>query len=270
MNTFLEKRKLVKIISIEVLVCVIAAALIGIGLLFSILKISDALGKVLLSLLTLFIAGLFLLNSINAVSKGNKVGMFAAFMILLSAILFLILIWLGEFMGDFYTAYSYIIVIVSMLSILLDLIIGNYIVLGKSLLAVQIVFYLSIAYIELAVSFAILGNNAIIDVWQIFVLAIILAITLYVVLKVKQKNIAQDTVNAESVSSDGEFVTITKTEYENLKAEIERLREEHNSLVNPATPIAPIAGGLGTVNGNLNGENGVNNGTAGPTGGATL
>ena len=107
-----------------------------------------------------------------------------------------------------------------MVSILLDLIVGNYILLGKSLLFIQILQYLSFAYVELVLAFVILGSAALIVYWQIFVLAIIVALTLYIVLKVKEKNIAQ-----KETESSEELVTITKAEYEELLAAAEKLKE---------------------------------------------
>ena len=225
-SSVIEKKKLFKIVSAEILVCVIAAALIGIGLLFKVIAGSELIGNIMLTLLTLFIAGLFLLNSINAVSAGNKVGIAAAIMLIISVLLCVVLIWAGSLLGDFVTTYSRITVIVAMISILLDLIVGNYIILGKSLVIVQIFQYLSFAYVELVIAFVILGSTALIELWQIFVTAIIVALTLYIVLKVKEKNIAQKAVETKSAGDYGEdYVTITKTEYENLKAEVERLRE---------------------------------------------
>ena len=216
-----NKKVLVKSVSAVILVCVIAAAIIGLGLLFGLFKFSDPVANILLSLLTVFIAGLFLLNSINAVTSGNKVGIFAAFMIIVSAILFLLLIWAGS-LGEIF---NYIIVIVSMVSILLNLIIGHYILLRRSLVVVQIFLYLNFAYVELVLAFVILGNSSLIDVWQIFVMAIIVALTLYIVLKVKEKNIAQKETETKLKENGDEFVTITKQEYEELKAAAEKLKE---------------------------------------------
>lgn len=218
------KKKLFKIVSAEILICVISAALIGIGMLFGLIKGTDLIGNIMLTLLTLFIAGLFLLNSINAVTAGNKLGIAAAIMLIISALLCIVLVWAGALLGDFYNTYSKITVIVAMVSILLDLIVGNYILLGKSLLLIQVFQYLSFAYVELVISFVILGSNALINLWQVFVLAIIVALTLYIVLKVKEKNIAQkETENR--INNNGEFVTITKVEYEELKAAAARLKE---------------------------------------------
>lgn len=220
-NEKVNKKVLVKSVSTVILVCVIAAAIIGLGLLFGLMKFSDPVANILLSLLTIFIAGLFLLNSINAITAGNKVGIFAAFMIVVSAILFLLLIWAGN-LGEIF---NYIIVIVSMVSILLNLIIGHYITLGKSLIAIQIFLYLSFAYVELVVAFAILGNSSLIEIWQVFVTAIIVALTLYIVLKVKEKNIAQRETETKLNGNGDEFVTITKAEYEELRAAAEKLKE---------------------------------------------
>lgn len=228
----IEKKALVKSVSTVILVCVIAAAAIGLLLLFEAISGSELLGNIMLSLLTVFIAGLFLLNSINAVTAGNKIGIFAAFMIIASAILFLILIWVSEYLGSFKDTFNYIIVIVSMLSVLLNVIIGHYIVLGTRLILVQIAMYLCFAYAQLVISFVILGNGALIEYWQIFVAAIIVALALYFVLKVQGKNIAQ-TQREQAVANSGEYITITKTEYENLKAEVERLRE----IVDKKQPI---------------------------------
>ena len=220
-NSKISKKTLVKSVSTVILVCVIAAAIIGLGLLFGLMKFSDPVANILLSLLTIFIAGLFLLNSINAITAGNKVGIFAAFMIVVSAILFLLLIWVGN-LGEIF---NYIIVIVSMVSILLNLIVGHYIILRKSLLIVQILLYLNFAYVELVLTFVILGSSALIVYWQIFVAAIIIALTLYIVLKVKEKNIAQKDTETKLKENGEEFVTITKKEYEELKAAAEKLKE---------------------------------------------
>ena len=223
----LNKKVLVKSVSTEILICVIAAAVIGIGLVVGVIKGSDLLGKVMLTLLTLFIAGLFLLNSINAVTAGNKLGIAAAIMLVISALLVVVLIWGANLLGDFYDTYGRMTVLVAMVSILLDLIVGNYIVLGKRLIIIQILQYLSFAYVELVVSFMIFGNNALVSAALIPILisAIIVTFTLYIVLKVKQKNMAQAEVENRVNGNGDEFVTITKVEYEELKAAAEKLKE---------------------------------------------
>ena len=237
-----DKKKLVKAISTGIITCVVIAAVIGLLLLFSIIKGSDLLGKIMLTLLTLFISGLFFLNSVNAIVKGNKLGLASAIAIMVCAVLYILLIWAGGVLGEM-KAYTYFVVILSMLSIFMNLVISNYIVLGKSLIAIQIVLYVAFGYIETTLAFVILGNSVLIDIWQVFVAAIIVAVTLYVILKVKQKNIQNTTT---SVSANGEYVTITKEEYDRLKAAEEKLKEMEQANTAAVPPVL----GVNSVSGN--------------------
>ena len=221
-NEKVNKKVLVKSVSAVILVCVIAAAIIGLGLLFGLFKYSDIIGKILLSLLTIVLAGLLLLNSINAITMGNKVGVFAAYLIIISVIMIFILIWIGN-IGEIF---KYIVVIVSAVSILLNRIVGHYILMKKSLILVQLFFYLNLAYVELVISLAILGNSILlVDFLQIFIATIIIATTLDIILIVKEKNIAQKETETKVNVNGEEFVTITKVEYEELKAAAARLKE---------------------------------------------
>ena len=216
-----NKKTLVRLIAIITLGSVMIAAALGLLLLFSILKYSDNIGKILLSCLTLVVAGVLGFNSVKAITSGNKIGVLAGFMLAVSAVLFLILIWLSDALGDFYDAFGRIVVIVSSISILLNVIIANYVSLGKHLLAVQIIYYLLLTYIIATIDSVILGSSALIQLWQLFVAAIIIGLTLFVVLVVKGKTLAQK--ETEIKAADG-FITIPKAEYEEMKAEIERLK----------------------------------------------
>lgn len=216
-----NRKQIFKIISTVILVCVIASALIGLSLLFKIIGGSTLLGKIMLTLLTTFIAGLFMLNSINALTSGNKLGLVAFALIAISALLFYILIWVGEYFGDFYKAFTYIVVIVSMASILLNLIIGNYISLKWRLLGVQIPFYVAFAYIQFAISCSIFGNSYFIGALLTPLIAVIIVtFTLFLVLEVKKKNLAQTAAE----TADAELVKIPKAEYDALIAELEEYR----------------------------------------------
>ncbi len=224
-----DRKKLVKAVSTLIIVCVAVAAIIGLLLLFKAIQWSTLIGNIMLTLLTLFISGLFFLNSVNAIVKGNKLGLAAAIAIMICAVLYILLIWASDVLGQV-KVYTYFVVILSMLSIFMNLVISNYIVLGSNLITIQAVLYVSFGYIETTIAFAILGNSVLIDLWQIFVAAIIVAVALYVVLKVKQKNIAQAETQ-KNLGENGEFVTITKEEYERLKAAEERLKEIENAGV---------------------------------------
>lgn len=223
-----DRKKLVKAVSTLIIVCVVIAAIIGLLLLFNMIEGSTLIGNIMLTLLTVFISGLFFLNSVNAIVKGNKLGIAAAIAIMICAVLYILLIWIGDTITEAFTLYPHFVVILSMASIFLNLVISNYITLGKSLLGLQVALYISFGYIETAAAFAILGNPVLIEVWQIFVAAIIVSLALYVVLKVKQKNIAQ-AESQNKLGENGEFVTITKEEYERLKAAEEKLKAMENA-----------------------------------------
>lgn len=223
-----DRKKLVKAVSTLIIVCVVIAAIIGLLLLFNMIEGSTLIGNIMLTLLTVFISGLFFLNSVNAIVKGNKLGIAAAIAIMICAVLYILLIWIGDTITEAFTLYPHFVVILSMASIFLNLVISNYITLGKSLLGLQVALYISFGYIETTIAFAILGNPVLIDLWQIFVAAIIVSVTLYVVLKVKQKNIAQ-AESQNKLGENGEFVTITKEEYERLKAAEEKLKAMENA-----------------------------------------
>lgn len=235
-----DKKKLVKAISTEIIICVVIAAVIGLMLLFDIIDGSDLLGKIMLTLLTLFISGLFFLNSVNAIVKGNKLGLASAIAIMVCAILYILLIWAEDVLGQV-EVYTYFVVILSMLSIFMNLVISNYIVLGNNLIAIQVVLYIAFGYIETTLAFVILGNSVLIDIWQVFVAAIIVAVTLYVILKVKQKNI-QNT----AATANGEYVTITKEEYDRLKAAEERLKELEQGTTAAVPPVLGVNDVSGT------------------------
>ena len=216
-----SKKTLVKTISIITLISVIVAALIGLGLLFSIISMSFWVGRILLSCLTLAVAGILAFNSIRAMTSGNKIGVIAGILIPVSAGLFLVLIWLVDVLGSFYQTFLYIVVIVSSISILLNVIISNVVSMGKSLILLQVIYYLLISYIILTLDFVIFGNLALIKLWMVFGAVVIVAIALFAVFIVKKKNIFQN--EAEQRVAEG-YVKITVEEYEGLKAEVARLK----------------------------------------------
>lgn len=217
----LNKKSLVKITSAITLISVIVAALLGLGLLFSIFESNWWIERVLLSCLTLVVAGVLAFNSIRAMTSGNKVGVIAGILIPVSAVLFLILIWLVNVLGDLFSPFLYVVVIVSAISILLNIIISNYVALGKSLLLLQVIFYLLVAYVIFVLSALILGYpSLIVNLWMVFAAVIIVMLTLFIVLVVKKKTILQ---NETEKIAEG-YIKIRKSEYEEMKAEIARLK----------------------------------------------
>ena len=218
----MSKKSLVKFIAIITLTSVIIAGLLGLGLLFGIISFDTFwVGRVLLTCLTLVVAGILAFNSVNAITSGNKAGLIAGLLITVSAALFLTLIWAVNALGDFYETYLKIVVIVSAITVFFNVLVANYVRLKNSIIAVQVIFYLLFAYIITAIIFAVLGNTALIELWTVFGAAIIIDLTLYVILIVKGKTLSQK--DTEIKSAEG-YVSIPKTEYEEMKAEIQRLK----------------------------------------------
>ena len=208
-----NKRVLRKIITITAISCVAIAGLIGLALLFNIFSYADFIGNILLTVLIVFLAGMCLLNAIDAIAKMNKTGIITAGFVLLSSVLFLVMVWAGKFFGGFYDAYAKITVIIAMASILLDVIVGNYIVMGKKNLVLQIIDYIALVYIEIAIALAILGFDTLIKIWTLFGAVVIVFIVLYIILRVLAK------------AKRSNEQAVEKKELEDLKAENERLKK---------------------------------------------
>lgn len=218
-NYFENKQKLRKIISIVSIISVVIAAVIGLGRLFSIISRSEVVDNLLLSVLTVFVAGFCLLNAVEAIAKKNKVGLLTALLIIISAVLILIMIWAGKFFGNFYGTYSKIVIIIAMASLLFDLIIGNYVVMQNKKLILQIINYLSFIYVEVVISFLVLGNPNLIMHYIPFVACIIVFLTTFAVLRI----MVREKRNGAPVGEGN--IVVNKDEIEALKAENERLKK---------------------------------------------
>lgn len=230
MKIFEDKNKMKKIISTVTLVCIGLSALIGLVLLFKVIGYSKLVGNLLLSILTVFIVGICLINAIESIFRKNKFGIATAIMIIISALLVLVWIWLPtQTETAFADIYSKIVIIVSMISIMLNVIVGNSIISGKKLLFIQIICGVTLAYIEVVVSLAIFGNYFLIESWQIFVACIIVFLTLFIMLRVKVKG---DKKEVESDHLPKNKIIITKEEYDSLKQRITDLNAEIEQLKN--------------------------------------
>ncbi|MBR2975102.1 MAG: hypothetical protein IKC47_05115 [Clostridia bacterium] len=225
--------KLKKILTLVTIVCLATAG--AIGILFLINIEADFLGdatkflvKVLLTLLVVFLAGLFLLNSVEAIARKNILGFVSAGLIGLSSLMFLVSIWAGLNEGF----YIHLTCIIAAITILFNMIVANVIVIGKKLLPLQIITYVTLLYVELAIVLLICGSNALFgDIWLIFAVDAIVCVVLSIVLSIKRKSVVRASVNqteaAPAVAE--EMVTITKSEYQALQ---NRIAELENQLAN--------------------------------------
>ena len=228
--------KLKKILTLVTIVCLATAGLIGI--LFLINTTADFIGdnfsaflvKFLLTLLVVFSAGLFLLNAVEAISRKSIFGFISAGLIAVSSIMFLVFIWFLWQKIDEGSTYLHLTWIVSAITILFNVIVSNVIGLGKKLLPLQIITYLTLFYIELAIVLLICGNNALFgDIWLIFAIVAIVWLLFTIILSIKKKSIARAAVSEAIQAPADDTVTLSKAEYQAL---LDKIAELENQLAN--------------------------------------
>ncbi|MBR6737089.1 MAG: hypothetical protein IKL82_01835 [Clostridia bacterium] len=222
--------KLKKIITSVSIACVIAAGLIAILYLVNCSadgkiiadSLSELLVKVLLTLLVIFLSGLFLLNAVDAISNKNLFGLISAGLIGVSAVLFLISIWSG-----LQGAYLNATVIIAAITILFNTLVGNTLSMGKNSLIIQIISYVALAVFEGMIVYAIVGGNSdffMDNIFTILIIGIIWAVFAIILLFRKK---ALNSKGATATASIGNNkVVLTKQEYQALLDRIKELEEQ--------------------------------------------
>lgn len=214
----MKKFDLKKVITVTSLVCVGVSVVLGILLLLGIVPANALVGKIYLSLLTVFISGIFLLNALETLNRKNVFGYITSGFIGLSAVMFLISIW-GELGGTFLQ----VTVWTAMATILLDMFIGNVIVLEDRYLFLQIPEYICLAYIEVVVGLCITNLTPIyiLNAWQIFAVAVLLFLGLFIAISIILKG-----ERGKEPAPDKKKVVLTQKEYQALLDKIKDLEEK--------------------------------------------
>lgn len=216
--------KLKKIITKISVACVIAAGLIAILYLvncsanFIEETLSQLLVKILLTLLVVFLSGLFLLNAVDAIGNKNLFGLISAGLIGVCAALFFISIW-GGIEGAFLNAT----IIIAAITILFNTIVGNSLAMGKNSLILQIISYVALAVFEGFIVVGIIGADFDFFSDNIVTIAIIGVIwaVFAVILLFRKKALA-----SKMLEVNGGTVTITKAEYEAMLFKIQELEKK--------------------------------------------
>lgn len=230
--------KLKKILTLVTIVCLATAGLIGIMFLVNILAdfigegLSSFLVKVLFTLLVVFSAGLFLLNAVEAISRKSIFGFISAGLIAVSSLMFLVFIWALWQKIDEGSAYLHATWIISAATILFNVIVGNVIGLGKKLLPLQIINYVTLFYVELVIVMLICGNSSLFEEsrWLLFAIVAIVWIVFSIILSIKKKAIARAAVNGEKIQPQAaDTVTLTRADYQAL---LDKIADLENQLAN--------------------------------------
>lgn len=191
--------------------CIVLAGLMLIAALFGIFDLEGAYVSVLLSVVTLGVSAIFSINATLIKEKGYKIVSYVAYgLIAVSAILFLLLIWVG---GD--TIFRLAIVI-GVSSIFANIIMGNVVSLGKKYLVVQCIEYAMVVVIDIIIILLAFGVEVFKEdiVLKLFITGCIIAGVGMITLSVLSKK-AGTTESGEVADKD--TVTISKKEYNALK-----------------------------------------------------
>ncbi len=234
----MTSEKLKKILTMVTIICLATAGLIGILFMINLKAefinddFSAFLVNVLLTLLVVFSAGLFLLNAVEAISRKNPLGFVSAGLIGLASLMFLVFIWSDI---EKNTTYIHLTWVISAITILFNVIVGNAIVIGKKLLPLQIINYLTLFYVELALVLLLLELPIFFenDMWLLFAIVAIVWIVFSIILSIKKKSILRSKAKSTSVEAPAETVqetvTITKSEYQAL---LDKIADLENQLAN--------------------------------------
>ena len=193
--------------------------------------------KVLLSLATIVVAGAFTFNALNFMRKNKIIAYITICLISVLTVLAFIIYWATFELPPTFTK---IVEILAMTTVFFNIIVSNYLKLGKSNIILQFVTYFLIAVIDVILILEILSINVLVYIPKTFVIACLVVFALLITLMVLGKKVPEETkVNNKEVLKDNDenFVKIKKVEYEALlkkigalEAEIETLKAEKNSV----------------------------------------
>lgn len=175
---------------------------------------------------TLTVAPSVALNSITLlVDKKNKISYVSLGLIVVSGLMFLILFWAGIGFGSVAVK---ICLTLAILSVTINIIVGDILRLGKKFLYIQIPTYAFFAIFDFFIIALIFGSQMLgkNGIFQLFIAVIILALGGIIALAVLSKK--QDDNFKTATKQSEEMVTISKQEYDNLKARIAELEKQLN------------------------------------------
>ena len=226
MNTKLIK----KWISIISIICISVSGILGILYATKILKDSIYLGNVFLTLLTFVVVGLLLLNCISMPKEKEKLGLGSMILIGASMLLTLFTIWVKPLRDS--KVFLNIVIWICAISIFINILVGNYLKLGKKLLVVQIISYVLLAFLEFLLCGNILSYAFIEKISNGVVIGVVIIawLTLSIILFIKGKDSNLKIENETSTQNLPEgMMLISKKEYEAMLQELENLRHQNSA-----------------------------------------
>ena len=194
-----------------------ACALMLILTVFGISFFEGVKGSILATVATLTAAGYFGLRSNTMLSKNKILGYVSFGLIGLSLIFMILFIW-GIVKNDIF---NYAVLTVSLLSVLFIFLVSNNLKLGKQYFVVQIICDAILSLLIILILVCSYGWVKLDDIASLFWIVVILSVVASITISVLANKVQGDNI----IESKGNYVKITKAEYEELLAKAKELEE---------------------------------------------
>ena len=217
-----KTKKILMIISLSALA---AACLMLILAVFKLPIFEGIPLRVLLIISTICVSTAISISEVTIIKKRKVLGYIGLGLLAIS-VLFALIIFCSSLLYN-YSVFNRITGIISVLSVTFIIIISIYSKLGKSILGLQIPTYICLSLFSILICILI-GGVALLDINGMLEVIIVMAIICFglllasIIVAARKKEVA--------VSANEEMITITKTEYENLKKENEELKNQIQNL----------------------------------------
>lgn len=217
-----KTKKILMIISLSALA---AACLMLILAVFKLPIFEGIPLRVLLIISTICVSTAISISEVTIIKKRKVLGYIGLGLLAIS-VLFALIIFCSSLLYN-YSVFNRITGIISVLSVTFIIIISIYSKLGKSILGLQIPTYICLSLFSILICILI-GGVALLDINGMLEVIIVMAIICFglllasIIVAARKKEV--------TVSANEEMITITKTEYENLKKENEELKNQIQNL----------------------------------------
>lgn len=210
-----------KTLTLTSLIGVGASILMLICAIFGLKVFEWPLLSILLTFATIAMASAFAINAFNLMPK-NKIISYIA----LSLLGVITILWLVVFFSDFKVSqmFTNIVGVISIATVLFNIIVSNNLKLEKRLLGLQLATYILFTIITILLSLLIFGVQ-IFDIkgmLEIFLVVCLVAIGLLISLKILSKKVVTET----DYKTNEEYIKIKKSEYDALVSRINELEKQ--------------------------------------------
>lgn len=203
-----------KIVSYTIIFSAICLSIIILLALFKVIELGGVYLNLLFTVLTFFGAGLVSLNSVSSIGKNNILIFISLFLLILSMILVLILVW-SKKTSDVFNNITWSIVT---LSVAINFIVSFSLKLGKSSIIWQTITYTVYGLATILILLAI--NVKAVSSWDGFTYVLVPLILLALIFTSILFTLGKK--NNEGLS---EYVTLTKKEYDEMQNRIKELEK---------------------------------------------